>query len=204
MEEKKFKIALCGPSGSGKSTLARKISEEYGIPYTENSAGLLLPKEDQDFLIREFGWTKSGHADVIKLSHINPEFGWEFQSRLLLTRIKFIQSNPSFVIDRSPVDNMAYFLLQNASITTPERTEAFIYAAMGAMKDITHLIFIPTMIGEEIEDNGSRIANKFYQKMVTQVFIHVINTYCPHVNMVELNTSSRDLRWKIIKNFLIP
>lgn len=204
MEKRKFKIALCGPSGSGKSTLARRIASEYDIPYTENSAGLLLPKEDQDFLIEKFGWAKNGHAGVIQLSHANPEFGWEFQSRLLLARKKFIMETPSFVIDRSPVDNMAYFLLQNAALSHHALTDSFMSTGMEVMREITHLIFIPTMISEDIEDNGSRIVNKHYQEMVTQVFIHVINKYCPNVNMMELQTSSRDLRWTMTKNFLRP
>lgn len=202
MNEQSYRIALCGPSGSGKSTLARFISDHYGLPYTENSAGLLLPEPDQNYLIKNFGWTKSGHKDVIRMSHINPQFGWEFQYRLLKARARFIQDNPSFVIDRSPIDNMAYFLLQCSALMDQGQTKAFIDLAVQTLRGLTHIIFIPTMLTGEVEDNGSRVSNFFYQQMVTAVFIHVIHNYNPGVKVLELNTSDQMIRRQMVSNFL--
>jgi deoxyadenosine/deoxycytidine kinase len=197
-----YRIALCGPSGSGKSTLANAIATHLQIPYKENSAGLLLPKEDQDFLISNFGWKKSGHSDVIALSHTNPAFGWEFQTRLLAARSKFMQSNANYIIDRSPVDNLVYFLMQTALHYPQESAKYFIEAAQLAARNLTHLIFIPTMLTGEIENNGSRVANYYYQQMVTSIFAHVIHTYFQGVKFLELPTSNFELRRSATLKFL--
>lgn len=199
-----LKVALCGPSGSGKSTLATKISELKGLRYTENSAGLLLSPEDQEFLMNQYGWTKSGHKDVIKLSHQNSGFAWEFQWRLLLTRMVFIQNNHNFVIDRSPVDNLTYFLLQSAIMVTPELTEKFIWWAQKALEGLTHIIFIPTMLTGEIENNGSRIANYEYQRLVTASFEHVWDTYFARMPIKRLRLDTHDFeeRVKLVEDFL--
>jgi hypothetical protein len=179
------RIALCGASGSGKSTMARVIAEELGIPYKENSAGLLLKPEQQDDLVRKYGWTKSGHRDVIRLSNINPGFAWDFQYELLKTRAEFIAGNNPFVIDRSPVDNITYFLLQTSHLVEQKMCETFFAEAQRAMMPITHLIFLPTENpGHWVEENDSRIANYHYQRMVTSVFEHVLNCYLiPNTNI---------------------
>lgn len=202
METKKLKIALCGASGSGKSTLARFISSKYGLPYKENSAGLLLPEEDQDYLVKTFGWTKSGHADVIRLSNINPSFGFEFQLRLMRARKKFIEENDSFIIDRSPVDNVAYFLLQTSHLVPQDMTARFIQEAIEGSYSLDKLIILDTMDIGQVEDNGSRIASFPYQKMVTEVFHHVANTYFNHLHFRVISTANFSERQLIIENFL--
>lgn len=201
---KKLRIALCGPSGSGKTTLARKISELTGLHYRENSAGLLLSPEDKEFLVNQFGWTQSGHKDVIRLSMKNSGFAWEFQHRLLMTRKRFIEENESFIIDRSPVDNLTYFLSQSAIMVSQEKVVQFIKEAREAMKHLDALIFIPTMLTGEIEDNGSRIPMYEYQRLMTSNFKHVIETYFSDIDLkqITLNTSDFEERVKLVKALL--
>lgn len=204
MAKENLKIALCGPSGSGKSTLARKISELTDIPYKENSAGLLLPPADQEYLVNQYGWSKAGHAEVIKLSHKNAGFAWEFQYRLLQARSKFMAETPTFIIDRSPVDNLTYFLLQTAIMVDNDKIQHFINSSLQAMRDVSHLIFIPTMLIGSVENNGSRIASYEYQRLVTACFQHVIKTYFKnYINrLLVLDTYDFDERVNLVKDFL--
>jgi len=171
-----IRIAFCGTSGSGKSTMARVVANALGLDYTENSAGLLLNQDQQDMLVKKYGWTKSGHQDVIRLSNINPGFAWDFQWELLKTRARFIRETQSFVIDRSPVDNLTYFLLQTAHLVPEIDCDRFVTAAQEALQPITHLIFFPAVF-DQIEINGSRISNWHYQSMVSGVFSNTIDSY---------------------------
>lgn len=171
-----IRIALMGPSGSGKTTMAKYLSSVTHIPYYENSAGLILPPEDKAFLKREYGWTESGHSDVIRLSNIEPEFGMEFQSRLMLVRKRFITNTPSFIIDRSPVDNVAYMLAQVSHLASIPYIKSFIELAVEASKKIDLFIFVHSE-APQIEDNGSRVANIYFQRMSQAIFEHAFTTY---------------------------
>lgn len=178
------KIALCGASGSGKSTLARWMSEKYKILYMENSAGLILPEDVKERLVRMYGWTQSGHADVIRLGNINPGFAIDFQTELLKVRTAFIKDREEFIFDRSPVDNLAYFLLQCGHIADEVITKRHLVKCIEAMEPITHLIYLPTPSNGVVENNGSRVANWYYQRMVTAVFKQVIRDYfLPNQNL---------------------
>ena len=203
------RVALCGASGSGKSTLATFISEFLGVPYTENSAGLLLTPEQQEMLVQKYGWTKTGHKDVIRLSNANPRFAWDFQMELLKTRSLFIAQSQSFVIDRSPVDNIAYFLLQTAHLVEPKVCDYFIATATQAMEPITHLIYLPTgNTSKWVEENGSRIANYPYQRMVSSVFKHVITEYMVNNfyfrgSFMEINVWDLDTRKNMLNDWFL-
>ena len=176
MQIKDVRLAFCGASGSGKSTMAKFISSAIGLKYTENSAGLLLTPEQQEYLVKSYAWTKSGHKDVIRLSNISPGFAWDFQEQLLITRAKFISENSGFVIDRSPVDNWTYFLLQTAHLVAELNCDMFLSKVIEATKPLTHIIFLPTC-NKDVEDNGSRIANWYYQMLVTSCFEHTLTNY---------------------------
>lgn len=201
-EKKQIRVALCGPSGSGKTTLAKYIANMHKLPYVENSAGLILPEVDQQFLMDQYGWEKNGHAKVIALSNQNPDFGREFQARLLAARGHMMEKSDEFVIDRSPIDNVAYFLTQCGPHQDTDYTRGFIESAQLFGDRLTHLIFIPTMNDIDIEVNGSRISNYYYQKMMTNVFIHVINDYFPHIRAIALNTSDFTQRTRAVDSFL--
>lgn len=197
------KIALCGASGSGKSTIARWMSEKYNLPYLENSAGLILPHEVQQRFVDHYGWTKSGHSDVIRLGNINPNFAVDFQQELLKVRSKFIRDTPDFIFDRSPVDNLAYFLLQCGHLASPEVTHQHIVRCLEAITPISLVIFLHTSTEPgNVENNGSRVANWSYQKMVTAVFKHVLEFYMPQVPRLELSMWDYATRQRLISNYM--
>lgn len=198
-----LRVALCGASGSGKSTLARYIESTYNIPYQENSAGMILSERVQRLLIERYGWTRSGHADVIRLGNINPNFARDFQTELLLERVKRMQEKEEFIFDRSTVDNIVYYLLQCGHMSNEVCTKQHIDIALKALDRLTHIIMVYTPIeNTQIEDNGSRIANWYYQRMVTKVFEHVLRDMVNHPRILLIKQWDWTTRCRLVDNFL--
>jgi GTPase SAR1 family protein len=170
--KKQLKVGFFGASGSGKSTLAKWVSEEFKLPYIEGSSfSKILPKEDQDFL-ELMGYQGSGHAEVIRLSHQDPSFGWEFQHRVLKARINALKDQDTFVTDRTYVDNLAYYLIQSAATAPKGESKAFLDTALQSLSShFTHLFFVLTRNPhKDIEVNYSRIHNYYYQRAMDGVF----------------------------------
>jgi len=173
-------IAICGASGSGKTTLAKWLAKNLEIGFFEQSAGLIIPEATQNYLQDEYGWKKAGHKEVIQLSNANPQFGLEFQIEILRARTGILKKlseikEHNCIIDRSPVDNLSYFLLQCSHNQNEEDCQRFIGACQDAMQYIDKIIFVQT--GIPIIDNGSRVPNIVYQQLVDNTFSFVIKEY---------------------------
>ena len=171
-----MKIALCGPSGSGKTTIANYITElsreDNDLPeinFMSSSATNVMSEETVARLKHDFG-DFDGHKDVIQKSMHNPLFAYEFQMSLLESRASQVRDNDNFIIDRSPIDNWVYFLNQAAIHSTRAARQAFLVTCQELYKDLTHVIFIHTIKDNEVEDNGSRVSNIHYQRMVNAIF----------------------------------
>ena len=184
-----MKICLSGPSGSGKTTLARYIHEslpELGLPrvdFISNSASDLISAEKKKALEEIYGYIPSGHKNVIRQGHINPDFGKEFQLAILNQRIKLYEDpNLSFIADRCPIDNLAYYLDQVVMYEdNPAATEEFIITCMKALAK-ADIIFLVKVCHTEVEDNGSRVANIFYQRKVDRVFQLALDLIVAYAN----------------------
>lgn len=207
----KEKIILCGPSGSGKTTLAKYISEIFDIPFIQGSASLIMKPEDQKELKDKYDYNPVGHKNVVNLSSSNPQFGIDFQNKLLNNRIEMFGNYPTgFVTDRSPLDSVSYYLNQCVHNTTEEETEEFINKAKGLYElAFTHLIYVRCVNPHEIEDNGSRIINKYFQKKVDAIFDYVLREYflpkegkLSNVNVLIINYWDLTQRKSDVVNFL--
>lgn len=169
-----YKIAFTGSSGSGKTTLVEWLSKERNIPHISGSAGDVLKDLDKQMIQQAFDYYGDGHKDVIANSIANPGYGIINQLLLQMRRQEIIQSNDNFITDRSPVDNMTYFINQcgaNGKVTNDLADEFFnncVHAAQG----LTHLIYIKAVQPIPVENNGSRIANNFYQKAIDAQFAY--------------------------------
>lgn len=171
-----FKIACVGPSGSGKTTMAEYLAKKLNMKFIRNSAGLIIPKATQEQLFERYGWSKSGHKDVIRLSHINPEFGLEYQKAILEARTAIIHNTESFIMDRSPIDNVTYFITQASMYQPIAVCEDFINHAREVAQELTHLFAFHTM-DYEVEDNQSRVSNVYFQRSVDAVFDDTLKRY---------------------------
>ena len=203
-----YKIALTGPSGSGKTTLAHIIQYHYPeIKFIAGSADSIMGSSAQGYLFKRFGYEPKGHANVRAMSATNPDFGFEFQRLLLNNRTNTIRKNTNFVTDRSPIDNFTYYLDQVAHNQSPETTDDFLSQCQEAYLNLTHLIYVPSINPEGyVEDNGSRIANIWYQRKIDVLFEHNLTHYfIPYSNRVKvLFIDVWDLteRTKLVKEFL--
>lgn len=192
-----MKIALCGPSGSGKTTLTKFITANSELPFISNSAQDLMSEDTIQTFEEVYGFDReAGHKGVIKLGHQDHNFGKDFQLSLINERAKLITGTEKFIIDRSPVDNLAYYLLQAAQYQAESFTETMIDLAKNAVNDLDIVIFVPYIEGNEVEDNGSRIPNRYFQSLVNGVFENTINKYLKdHIkNYYVLN--QWDLDWR--------
>lgn len=168
-----MRIAMTGASGSGKTTLATFVQEQFPeLKFLSNSAYDVITEEDRAFLNREYGYIAKGQANVIAMSHSNPNFGFDFQDILLRNRINLYKGNDNFVTDRSFIDNIAYYLDQCCAYQTEATTIAFISRAIEAMSNIDLIIRINMTqpLAHGVENNDSRVANWFYQKKIDKVF----------------------------------
>ncbi len=165
-----MKIAFSGPSGVGKTTLCKHVSEVMGVPHLSTSASDVFSPESTERLI-QLGWTQSGHKDVIIHSIKNPKFGKTFQNLLLKDRANQINRNPKFVIDRCPIDNLVYRILQVGVHETEKEWADFANKSLAIMAKLDLvMIVLATDDMPGIEDNQSRIPNLVYQKAVSAVF----------------------------------
>jgi hypothetical protein len=211
MKNKVLKIAFSGPSGMGKSTLCKFVRDSMNVPWLSTSAGDILTSSDKVYLRDKFNYKGEGHRKVINLSSENIGFGLEFQELLLKRRGEQILTNDSLVIDRCPIDNVAYFLSQNSHNLPEDLVSGFIkeaqriYQALDFVIQIRYSPDIPF-----IEDNGSRVANRFFQIYSSDVFSGVYSRYfanLPHANtprVLTIDFWDLEIRKQLVKEFINP
>jgi hypothetical protein len=203
-----MKIAFSGPSGLGKSTLCKYVEEVHGFKWLSTSAGDIIPLEDKKRLKDDYGYSGSGHRNVINLSSIDPAFGWEFQQTVLRARINQITENDNFVIDRCPIDNVVFMLTQNSHNLEEESIHRFIRAAQEAYKKL-HLV-IQIRYSNDImfiEDNNSRVPNRFFQQYVSDVFTGVYARYFANLvgpRVLTLDFWELEARKQSVSTFIGP
>lgn len=169
-----MKVAFSGSSGSGKTTLVEYVAQATGLRHISGSAGDVKQEGDKMIIDEFFKYPGGGHHGVIAYSALNPQYGVMNQQMLQMRREEIIMQNDDFVTDRSPVDNMTYFINQVGY--HPEVTDAlcekFFENCVRAFEGLTHLIYVKAVQPKEngVEFNGSRIANRWYQQAVDVQF----------------------------------
>lgn len=167
-----MKVAFTGSSGAGKTTLVTFVKERLGLTHLSGSAGDLKTEGDKHIIDEVYGYPGGGHVGVIKFSALNPEYGLMNQKFLQLRRKELILKNDNFVTDRSPIDNLTYFINQMGyhPMVTDAMVEEFIKECLEAWEELTHVIYVKAVQPGEVERNGSRVANKYYQKAIDAQF----------------------------------
>jgi len=173
------KIAFSGSSGSGKTTLVTFVAEKLGLTHISGSAGDVKKEGDKMLLDEMFAYPGGGHVGVIRYSALNPEYAVTNQKLLQLRRAELIRENDNFVTDRSPADNLTYFINQVAyhPMVTDAMTEEFMKDCQKAWDELTHVIYVKAVQPQEVERNGSRVSNRFYQKAIDCQFEYWINNH---------------------------
>lgn len=202
-----MKIAFSGPSGFGKSTLCQIIQDSNPmIKWRSTSAGHILSDDFKKQLKDKFGYEGTGHRDVINLSCTEPDFGREFQTELLIARSSQISRHDNYVIDRCPIDNVVYMLTQVGHNFLEEYCDQFIKQAQETYQKLTHVIIISYSSDiPKIEDNKSRVANRFYQQYISDVFMGVYTRYFANLvgpRVIILDSWDLTIRTQTVQMFL--
>jgi deoxyadenosine/deoxycytidine kinase len=180
------RIAITGASGVGKTTLAKYISEKYNIPFISSSASELWPI---------YGF--NSHKEALLKCLADPVLGFRYQENILSNRHIVLQKAPMFITDRSPIDNYAYFLLQQGYLSNCDNDyfRDLCKIDYDLLDAVIHIKYSPDM---GIEDNKKRIVNNTYQMMVDKVIEMVLKEsllepgrYKPYITIKTHNLETR-------------
>lgn len=173
------KIAFTGSSGAGKTTLVTFVAEKLGLTHISGSAGDVKKEGDKMLIDDVLHYPGGGHVGVIRYSALNPEYGLLNQKMLQMRRRELIMENDNFVTDRSPIDNLTYFVNQVGyhPMVTDQMVEEFMADCMKAWEELSHVIYIKAVQPKAVEVNYSRVANRFYQKAIDAQFEYWLVNY---------------------------
>lgn len=170
------KIFICGTSGIGKTTLAKHIARSRNTPFINGSSTVLWNK-----------FNIENHKELLELGFKDPQRGLDFQHELLKYRVEITKGLKGFVTDRSPIDNLVYFLYQNAPYLSERDVHQYIDQCNFSMQKICDYNFQNMKLlyltrdfqqGDTmgiIVNDGKRIDNHYYQDMMDNLFQHVID-----------------------------
>jgi adenylate kinase family enzyme len=165
------KICFAGPSGIGKTTLCKYLDEKIEEPWKSTSAGDILNKQEKEVLRKEFGYSAQGHKNVINLSSKEPDFGKVFQNMVLRARNRQLETSEGIILDRSPLDNLVYMLTQASHNMSEDEVFRFITEARWAWEKLDYVfIILHSDDVPGVEDNNSRVPNRYFQKYISDVF----------------------------------
>jgi len=122
-------FGLTGASGTGKTTLGRELAKRLCMPFVPTS-------------ITEMAQELGLPSPVSKLNLIDRTI---LQNELLVAMLKFLENLPSpCIIDRTPLDLMAYLLAEvnmHSHLDTPEKLHEHINNYANICIDVTRRAF---------------------------------------------------------------
>lgn len=171
-----MRICIAGPSGTGKTTLANHIRDHYDINFISGSGlKMLKGKGEADDKVSKIG----SHKELINNSSMDPNWGIEMQYKILEVRTSIIKGQDDFIIDRSPLDNFTYAMMECAHNMTHKQSQVFLDTCLiSLINNYDMMVFIRYVNPKGIlEENGSRITNPFFQEKADILFNHYYLKY---------------------------
>lgn len=153
------RIGIFGPSGVGKTTLSENIAKHYNIPFITCSTKPLWERHNI-----------SRHSEILQKGSIDPLWGDMFQREVLQYRVNKLTGINSFVTDRTPIDNLAYYLQQNSPFVDEVNVENYTKLCLENLTLFDILIFMPFRKDAILVDDGKRITNRYFQMVMNNLF----------------------------------
>lgn len=173
------KICISGPSGTGKTTLAMWMAKHYNIAYLDGSGKKIWGD-------RAIGTDDiTNHQDIITKSYIDPIWGLKYQENLLDYRATLMNSCDNWVMDRGPLDNMVYFLLQVSPMVGEKTSMGILNEALVLYGEQTHQIITILSPDIPLTRDGKRVPNRFYQMTTDAVYERVFKNQLRHIKNVK-------------------
>lgn len=163
MNKPNLTIGLCGAQGVGKSTLAKRLAEELGLP--------LITKQARK-AARTLGLDKLPNPRTeVALSNA-------FQNLCLHYQLQEESKYPSFISDRTTIDNALYYLMNNAFHAEPADNMLYYQKCTENTSRYSLLVYIP--IEFELKDDGFRDNNRFRQQEADFLIKGLLETMNPY------------------------
>lgn len=146
-----MRIAVSGSAGTGKSTLAAALAAKLGVP--------LLPDFVEDVL-REHGkdsWRGINDTRIRKTIRMTA----------LERKIAAESAAEAFVSDKSVVDYLAYWVMNQMEFETKEQNQAVLDMVRAHVGRYTHRLFLPYRA--EVEATGTRNADPVHNFKLSAV-----------------------------------
>ena len=178
-----YRINLTGCSGIGKTTLAQAIAKRYGINFVSGSYSDLVPAT-----------RNMPHSEMIQQ---DAKTVFEQDVQVLNARRKVFDMYGALVSDRSYIDSAAY-MIQKLSHRLPTcEVEDFVEKCrVLTLRQCSKVIYVPYTKEHftkwNIEDNGKRVLNKFYQAEVSAIIDWLIEEYweCEFITTIQGKTDN--------------
>lgn len=151
-----MRIAIIGTHGTGKTTLAKMLSGIFKIPI--------------------LGECARNHD----IKNANPDEYVKIQKDILIEQIAAESKHPSFVSDRSTIDNLAYWIHSCARMVDDSINKKYINTSLeNAKKYTTIFLLVPEFYPR---DDGFRDTNLIFQLQIAEtintiLYLHQIPHY---------------------------
>lgn len=169
MEKQLYRVCLFGPSGTGKSTMGKWLAKELNVKFLDGSRTSII---DGD----------KGKSHIEMLNEASSPI--EKNLQILSKRHKMFLAEPEgFVCDRSIIDPLAYLLFEGSKSLRECDIDHLFSLVNSCHSDlnITHYIYMPfstsSIVNCPLEDNGKRIVNPYFQRLITKCFDEVLDKF---------------------------
>jgi hypothetical protein len=189
-----MRIAFAGASGTGKTTLAEWVSEEFDLPM--NPVGSRT-------VAKAMGFSNPYDVDAM------PGKRAEFQQRLVTDKREWEDEHPSFVTDRTTLDNLAYTMLHDVYAVD----ESLLNTIRGGLERYTHIVFFPissffTLSGDKNRVGGGKYGSagdNTYHRLYEIVLYACIEKWRPpNTKLIILHQGGMKARHRAMRELMDP